>query len=78
MTRGAGLLRTDDSLAEAQRVAGEIASNAPAPLQAAAVAAGLICRSARSRDESRGVHFRTDAPSRRSEWEGKHVTLVGE
>jgi L-aspartate oxidase len=78
MTKGAGLLRTEASLAEAEAVADDIASKAPAQFRAAAVAARLICRSARMRDESRGVHFRTDAPSTRSQWEGEHVTLTRE
>jgi L-aspartate oxidase len=78
MTRGAGLLRTDASLAEAKAVADDLASNASTPFESAAVAAGLICRTARIREESRGVHFRTDAPSSRSDWDGKHVTLGAE
>jgi L-aspartate oxidase len=78
MSRGAGLVRTDAALAETETVVTEIARNAVGPAHAAAVAADLICRSARLRDESRGVHYRADHPVPRSEWEARHVTLRSE
>lgn len=75
MSNGAGLLRTQASLAEAEAVAQEIARNASGALHSSAVAAGLVCRSASMRDESRGVHYRADHPSAKGEWDGRHVTL---
>ncbi len=75
MTRGAGLRRSDASLRDAEAVADELAGGSSGSLRAAAVAASLICRSALARDESRGVHFRADAPERKDEWDGRHVTL---
>ncbi|MGH2759894.1 MAG: L-aspartate oxidase, partial [Actinomycetota bacterium] len=75
MSAGAGLARTKDSLGQATQIAHDIARNATEPVRAAAVAAGLICRSALERDESRGVHFRADMPASASAWEARHVTL---
>ncbi|MEX2394950.1 MAG: L-aspartate oxidase [Actinomycetota bacterium] len=77
MSSGAGLLRTRESLEKALGVADEVASKSTGTVRAAATAAGLICRSAIQRDESRGVHFRTDAPEPRDgDWSGRHVTLA--
>ena len=76
MTAGAGLVRTEASLRDAAAVADELAEISTGSLRAAAVAGGLICRSALTRDESRGVHFRSDAPGRKDEWDGRHVTLA--
>lgn len=75
MTAGAGLVRTEASLRDAAAVADELARISTGSLRAAAVASGLICRSALERDESRGVHFRSDAPERSDEWDERHVTL---
>jgi L-aspartate oxidase len=75
MSDGAGLVRTKDSLNEAMHVVEEISRTANKSLRAAAVAAGLICRSALERDESRGVHFRADMPEPSRQWEARHVTL---
>jgi L-aspartate oxidase len=75
MSRGVGLVRTLDSLNEAYAAVQEIARNAAASLRLAAEAGALICRSALMRDESRGVHFRTDHPAAKDEWDGRHVTL---
>lgn len=77
MSRGAALVRTDDSLAGAEREAKEIMGSARDPgLRLAAVAASLICRAARIRTESRGVHYRADIPGRRAEWAGARITLT--
>jgi L-aspartate oxidase len=76
MTSGAGLVREPASLVEAQKIAEEIALAATGGLRAAATAAGLICRSALARDESRGVHFRSDTPRVKPDWDGRHVTLA--
>lgn len=75
MSVGTGLLRTKASLVEAAAVADDVAIGASDELRAAAVAAGLICRGARLREESRGVHFRSDHPERSTDWDGRHVTL---
>ncbi len=76
MTSGAGLIRDNATLVETQRIVDEIASSAAGDLHAAAIASALICRSARARDESRGVHFRADSPRSQASWDGKHVTLA--
>ena len=75
MSRGAGLVRTDASLAETERIVRDIARNAVGAMHAAALAAELICRSARMRTESRGVHYRADQPATSDEWNARHVTL---
>ena len=75
MTQGAGLERTASSLSDAMQVFDEIAASATTSLRAAALAAGLVCRSALMRDESRGVHFRADAPATQASWDDRHVTL---
>ncbi len=76
MSSGASLIRDAGSLGRALETAERIAAAASGGLSAAAVAASLICRSALARDESRGVHFRSDAPERKTEWDARHVTLV--
>ncbi len=75
MSQGAGLLRTERSLSDALAEIDVIVSGASESMRSAGVAAGLICRSALMRAESRGVHYRTDASSRESSWDGRHVTL---
>lgn len=75
MARGAGLIRTEDSLRAAANAFDEIAVRGTPPLRAAAIAASLICRSALVRNESRGVHFRSDFPDADPAWEARHVTL---
>lgn len=74
MSQGAGLVRTKKSLEQAQRVLDDIAASSGV-LRAAAIAGSLICRSALERDESRGVHFRSDHPERTKRWDERHVTL---
>jgi L-aspartate oxidase len=74
MTSGAGLVRTKASLEQACRVLDDLAASSGA-VRMAAVAGGLICRSALVREESRGVHFRSDHPERDGAWDGRHVTL---
>jgi L-aspartate oxidase len=76
LSRGAGLVRSVESLEETWRVAAEIAEEARGDeLRLAATTASLICRSALARDESRGVHYRADAPAPEESWNGAHVTL---
>jgi L-aspartate oxidase len=76
LSRGAGLVRTEASLAEAEASARDIAASAPSALRTGAIAAELICRSGRARDESRGAHFRADAVNSKPAWEGRHVRLT--
>jgi L-aspartate oxidase len=75
MSIGAGLVRSRASLERAETVADEIASSSSGELRSAAIAARLICASGRERDESRGVHFRSDAPEPRPQWDGTHVAM---
>ncbi len=75
MSKGAGLVRSASSLAAASAVAEEVASDAPGELRAAATAARLIVASAKERDESRGVHFRSDAPEPKPDWDERHVAM---
>ncbi len=75
MSTGVGLARTGQSVTEAEAVVAEIAEATPdASLRLAAVTAGLICRAAGLRTESRGTHLRADYPVPRPQWEG--VRLV--
>lgn len=75
MTLGAGLVRTAVSLERTLTAAEELAQRAPLDVRPAALAAALVCRSALTRDESRGVHHRADAPQPRASWDGRHVML---
>ena len=75
MTNGAGLVRTEASLRDALAEIQTLATGGIGSLRAAAVAASLVCRSALVRDESRGTHFRADAPEREDGWDQRHVTL---
>jgi L-aspartate oxidase len=75
MSTGAGLVRSAPGLQEAASTAETIAASTAGDLRAAATAARLICESALRRDESRGVHFRSDAPESRDEWDGRHVSM---
>jgi L-aspartate oxidase len=78
MAAGAGLTRDAESLRRAEDVASEISRFGPQGLQRAALAASLICRAALEREESRGVHYRTDHPDSLSEWDDRHVTYRSE
>jgi L-aspartate oxidase len=75
MTEGASLVRSPDALRETLAIASSIEEVAGGELSAAATAARLICASALERDESRGVHFRADAPEPREAWDGRHVVM---
>jgi L-aspartate oxidase len=76
MAAGAGLVRDARGLASTQRFADGLLETATGALRAAATAAKLVCRSALERDESRGTHFRSDAPQTKPEWVGRHVTVT--
>ena len=75
MSSGVGLVRSAEGLSGAEEVASEIVEGASGDLRAAATAARIICASARARDESRGVHFRSDAPNESADWDERHVAL---
>jgi L-aspartate oxidase len=73
MTEGAGLIRDAHRLRLTLAIAEQLRETSSGPLRAAATAATLICRSALERDESRGTHFRSDAPEPKPEWDARHV-----
>lgn len=85
MTTGAGPIRTAASLDAAHKALAEAAASlgpGPPALRrdtvelAHALAVGrLIVRSARLRTESRGVHWRDDAPGHRHEWDGVRLQV---
>ncbi|HVE92997.1 MAG TPA: L-aspartate oxidase [Actinomycetota bacterium] len=75
MWDGAGLIRSAQSLRLAAEVARRLASSPDPGERLPAVAAMLICRAATLRPESRGVHYRTDAPAPDPAWEGAHVRM---
>jgi L-aspartate oxidase len=76
MTRGAGVLRSADSLAataaELVRLAGERATPRTATWEAANLLtiAAVLVSSAYAREETRGCHWREDFPTARDEWLG--------
>jgi L-aspartate oxidase len=76
MSTGAGLVRSRSGLEGAERTVSAIAAQTSGDLRAAAIAARLICASALRRDESRGVHFRSDAPEPLESWDGRHVSMT--
>ncbi|MFI1995135.1 L-aspartate oxidase [Actinoplanes sp. NPDC020271] len=76
MTRGAGVLRSADSLDTAAKELSRLAESRATPNTAAweatnllTVAAALVA-SARSRRETRGCHWREDYPTAADEWRG--------
>ena len=78
MSTGAGLIRSRTTLERSLRIATEIADTSSGSVRPAAIAAQLVCRSALERTESRGVHFRSDAPDTEASWDGRHVTIRDE
>jgi L-aspartate oxidase len=73
MSFGAGLVRTKQSLEQAMRALEHVSGSST--LKQAATAGMLICTSALQREESRGVHFRSDHDARGDGWDERHVTL---
>ncbi|WP_433792473.1 L-aspartate oxidase [Actinoplanes sp. CA-252034] len=83
MTRGAGVLRSADSLDTAAKELARLAEQRSAPNNAAwevtnllTVAATLVA-AARSRRETRGCHWREDHPNAADEWRGHLLNAVG-
>ncbi len=77
MWQGCGVLRDSAALQESLRIAEEAAAMASDDDSLAAVGLGqaastatLVCRSALLREETRGVHVRTDFPSTDDSWHG--------
>jgi L-aspartate oxidase len=76
MTRGAGVLRSDESLTATAAVLGELGHTRATPQVAAweatnllTVASALVAAALR-RKETRGCHWREDFPEVRDEWRG--------
>ncbi|MEV4280316.1 L-aspartate oxidase, partial [Actinoplanes xinjiangensis] len=83
MTRGAGVLRSADSLDTAAKELARLAEQRSTPDTAAwevtnllTVAATLVA-AARSRRETRGCHWREDHPNAADEWRGHLLNAVG-
>ncbi|AEV88939.1 L-aspartate oxidase [Actinoplanes sp. SE50] len=76
MTRGAGVLRTGDSLDTAAKELARLAESRATPNTAAWEATNLLTvatalvASARTRRETRGCHWREDYPTAADEWRG--------
>lgn len=75
MADGAGLTRTAESLVRARSEVEDLAAAGPGDLRRAALVASLICLSALERNESRGVHFRSDHPEASAGWADRHTAL---
>jgi L-aspartate oxidase len=69
---GAGLRA---ALAECEVIAATCADSSLSSirLRAAATTASLVCTAALAREESRGAHFRSDFPTRSTQWHGDFV-----
>jgi L-aspartate oxidase len=83
MTRGAGVLRSADSLETASKELARLAEQRSTPDNAAwevtnllTVATTLVA-AARSRRETRGCHWREDHPNAADEWRGHLLNAVG-
>ena len=83
MTRGAGVLRSADSLTTAAKELARLGAERGAPSNAAweatnllTVAATLVA-SAYERRETRGCHWREDHPSAADEWRGHLLDAIG-
>jgi L-aspartate oxidase len=83
MTRGAGVLRSADSLAGTAKELARLGEQHGTPHNAAweatnllTVASALVA-SARSRRETRGCHWREDYPTAADEWRGHLLDAIG-
>jgi L-aspartate oxidase len=76
MTRGAGVLRSADSLAATAKELSRLGEHRSTPRNAAWEAtnlltvAGALVASAQTRRETRGCHWREDFPVAEDEWRG--------
>ncbi|GIF11194.1 L-aspartate oxidase [Actinoplanes teichomyceticus] len=83
MTRGAGVLRSADSLETATKELSRLAESRATPNTAAWEATNLLTvatalvASARTRRETRGCHWREDHPNAADEWRGHLLDAVG-
>ncbi len=84
MSAGAGPIRSADGLDAADKALdgvdaslGDVsaATRDDLELHHAAAVARLLVRSARLRDESRGAHWRDDAPDRAARWDGVRLRV---
>jgi L-aspartate oxidase len=82
MTRGAGVLRSADSLAGAAKELTRLGEQRTTPRNAAweatnllTVASALVA-SARARRETRGCHWREDYPTAADEWRGHLLNAI--
>jgi L-aspartate oxidase len=83
MTRGAGVLRSADSLAATAKELSRLSGHEARPRNAAweatnllTVAAALVA-AASDRRETRGCHWREDFPNAADEWRGHLLTTLG-
>jgi L-aspartate oxidase len=83
MTRGAGVLRSADSLAGAAKELSRLAEQRAKPNTAAWEAtnlltvASVLVANAQSRRETRGCHWRDDYPTAADEWRGHLLDAIG-
>ncbi|MEU4562459.1 L-aspartate oxidase [Actinoplanes sp. NPDC023936] len=83
MTRGAGVLRSADSLAGAAKELSRLSEQRSRPNTAAWEAtnlltiASVLVANAQSRRETRGCHWREDHPTAADEWRGHLLNAVG-
>jgi L-aspartate oxidase len=78
-TGGLGVKRTPQKMSEITELLapdGPLAPGAGLELRGAVTVARLIARSASLRDESRGVHFRTDRPRPNPAWAGVRLRVA--
>jgi L-aspartate oxidase len=82
MTRGAGVLRSADSLAQTQATLDELSQTRGTPNTATweatnlVTVAGALVAAAIRREETRGSHWREDFPVARDEWLGHLVARI--
>lgn len=83
MTNQAGLVRSKKSILNAmdkidrisKKMNYSLSSNKEFELANISLTAKTICRSALSREESRGAHFRSDCPKKDKRWNEKHILI---